>query len=82
MREDDARALVRQVLTNTVDLRPNLEEKTLTVRLHRLTAEGHDSVMVHLCEELTATETVYPGTDLRLIFEPIGATLIPSSQDA
>jgi hypothetical protein len=82
VREDDARALVRQVLTNTVDLRPNLEQKTLTVRLHRLTAEGHDTVMVHLCEELTATETVYPGTDLRLIFEPVGATLIPPGQDA
>jgi hypothetical protein len=81
-REDDARALVRQVLTSTVDLRPNLEEKTLTVRLHRLTAAGHDTVMAHLCEELTATETVYPGTDLRLIFEPVGATPIPPDQES
>jgi hypothetical protein len=81
-REDDARALVRQVLTNTVDLRPNREEKTLTVRLHRLTTEAHDTVMAHLCEELTATETVYPGTDLRLIFEPIGTTLLPLSQES
>jgi hypothetical protein len=76
-REDDARALVRQILSNTVDLRPNLQDKTLTVRLHRLTTDAHDTVMTHLCEELTATETVYPGTDLRLIFEPIGAILLP-----
>ena len=82
VREDDARALVRQVLTNTVDLCPNLEDKTLTVQLHRLTAEGHDTVMRHLCEELTATETLYPGTDLRLIFEPVGANLIPSGQES
>jgi hypothetical protein len=81
-REDDARALVRQVLTNTVDLRPDLEKKTLTVRLHHLTAVGHDAVMAHLCEELTATQTIYPGTELRLIFEPVGATVIPPDQES
>jgi len=81
-REDDARAFVRQILTSTVDLRPNLQDKTLTVRLHRLTTAAHDTVMAHLCEELTTTETVYPGTDLRLIFEPIGATLIPPGQES
>jgi hypothetical protein len=35
-RTEDARALVRQVFTSAVDLDPNPAQKTLTVRIHRL----------------------------------------------
>jgi hypothetical protein len=71
-RWDDARALVRQVFGSAVDLRPNQANKTLTVRLHRCATIVHDQAVQHLCEELTATETVYPGTDLRLVYELVG----------
>jgi Transposase protein len=71
-RPDDARALVRQLLTSSVDLQPDLDAKTLNVRLHRLSTAAHDAVLVHLCEELTATETLFPGTELRLVFTPLG----------
>jgi len=71
-RWDDARALVRQVFASAVDLRPDHTNKTLKVRLHRLTSAAHDQTLQHLCEELTATETVYPGTDLRLLYEVVG----------
>ena len=71
-RWDDARALVREVFASAVDLRPDHVNKTLTVRLHRLASNVHDQSFQHLCEELTATETVYPGTDLRLIYELVG----------
>jgi hypothetical protein len=80
-RPDDARALVRQVLANTVDLYPDTANKTLTVCLHQLTSGAHDEVLDHLCEELTATETVFPGTELRLVFRPLRATLLPRDQD-
>jgi hypothetical protein len=82
-RWDDARALVRQVLESAVDLRPDQTNKTLTVRLHRLATTAHDQTLLHLCKELTDTETVYPGTDLRLIYELVGepppATVTPQS---
>lgn len=71
-RWDDARALVRQVFESAVDLRPDPANKTLTVRLHRLATAAHDQTLQHLCEELTATETAYPGTDLRMVYELIG----------
>ena len=70
-RSDDARVLVRQVFTSAVDLIPDLDHKTLTVRLHRLSSAAHDQVLEHLCAELTATETTFPGTDMRIIFQPI-----------
>lgn len=81
-RHDDARALIRQVFTSTVDLSPDLHRKTLTVRIHQLSAAAHDGILDHLCLELTATDTLYPGTDLRLVFEPIRASQIPRNQES
>ena len=71
-RWDDARALVRQVFESAVDLRPDQANKTLTVRLHRCATRVHDQTLQNLCQELTATETVYPGTELRLVYELVG----------
>ncbi len=72
-RHDDARSLLRQLYQSAVDLQPDPENKVLTVRLHHLSAHVHDAAIAKLCEELTATETVFPGTDLRLIFEFVGS---------
>lgn len=81
-RSDDARSLIRQVFQSAVDLRPDSAAHTLTVRLHRLSSAVHDAALQHLCAELTETETVYPGTNLRLIFEPVGAGQIPRDQES
>jgi hypothetical protein len=67
-RHDDGRALVRELLRTPADLQPDLQAKTLTVRLHPLPSRLQDTAVRHLAEELTATETNFPGTDLRLIF--------------
>jgi hypothetical protein len=68
-RSDDAHALLRQIFATEVDLVPDLAQKTLTVRLHHLTQRAHDEVIRHLCEELNATDTLFPGTDLKLIYK-------------
>ena len=68
-RTEDARSLLRQIFNTEVDLVPNLPEKTLTVKLHHLTQRAHDQVIRHLCDELNATESLLPGTDLRLIYK-------------
>jgi len=41
----------------------------------------HDEVVRHICAELTATETVFPGTDLRLIYKISGSSLIHRDPD-
>jgi len=81
-RPEDARSLIRQVFESAIDLHPNVPEKTLTVRLHRLSSGIHDEVLEHLCNELTATETVYPGTELRLILEPLRANHFPRDKES
>lgn len=72
-RADDVRAWVRGLFQSAVDLRPDLQAKTLTVRLHRQATASQDVTLEHVCAELTATETIYPGTELRLVFQPLGS---------
>ena len=79
-RTDDARSLLRQVYETEADLHPDLVAKTLTVNLHHMTQAAHDGAISHLCEELNATETIFPGTDLKLIYK-LGSSQIPPNQD-
>jgi hypothetical protein len=68
-RSDDTRALLRQIYATEVDLRPDPEARTLTVQLHHLTQSAHDAALQKLCVHLNETETVFPGTDLRLVYK-------------
>ena len=68
-RSDDARSLLRAIYTTEADLIPDEKEGTLTVRLHNMASHIHDAAVAHLCSELNATETVYPGTNLRMNYE-------------
>lgn len=81
-RRDDARSLVRQIFDSAVDLLPDPRQKTLTVRIQRLSSAIHDAALEHLCAELTETETLFPGTDLRLIYRPVGSSLFPRDQES
>ena len=68
-RHEEARSLLHTLYTTEADLIPNLDEKTLTVRLHHLANRCSDEAIRHLCVELNSTETVYPDTELRLVYE-------------
>jgi len=68
-RPDDARSLLRQIFQTEADLFPDLTANTLTVHLHHLTHAAHDQAVQHLLIELNATQTVFPGTSLTLVFK-------------
>lgn len=72
-RDDDARALLRRVFVTPANLRPDYEQKTLLVELHRLGSPLQDAAVAKLCEELNATESRFPTTDLRLIYRQVGS---------
>ena len=80
LRHDDVRTLLRNIYCDDADLLPDYEADTLTVRLHHLANHSSDQAIRHLCGELTATETVFPETNLRLIYE-LGAEQIPGDQE-
>ncbi|MGO8718619.1 MAG: putative transposase [Acidobacteriaceae bacterium] len=69
MKHEGTRALLRQIYNTEADLYPDAVGKTLTVSLYHLTQAAHDQALRHLCDELNATETTFPGTDLRLIYK-------------
>ena len=60
---------MRRIFHNEVDLKPDLIDNTLTVRLHHLGENIHDAAVRSLCDQLNATATVFPGTTMRLIYE-------------
>lgn len=70
-RTDDARSLLRAIYATEVDLLPDYEAETLTVRLHQLANWSSGKTVQDLCRELTDTRTVFPGTHLRLIYEMV-----------
>ena len=72
-RHDDARCLLRAIYSTEVDIVPDPQAKTLTIRLHPLANTSSDDAVRHLCTELNSTETLFPGTELRLIYELVSS---------
>lgn len=72
-RRDDARSLLRAIYNTEVDIVPDPQAKTLTIRLHPLANTSSDQAIRHLCAEINCTETLFPGTELRLIYELVSS---------
>ena len=72
-RTDEARALLREIFVSAADLNPDETAGTLTVSLHHLTNACSDQLAIKLAEELTATETIFPGTQLKMVFKLVSA---------
>lgn len=68
-RHDDARSLLRAIYATEADIVPDEASATFTVRLHQLANRMSGEVVQHLCNELNATLTLFPGTNMRLIYE-------------
>lgn len=68
-RSDDARSLAREIMTTEADMIPDADKGTLTIKLHHLTNRLSDEAARHLAEHLNQTETIYPGTNLRLVYK-------------
>jgi hypothetical protein len=71
-RPEDVRSLVREVLQSSANLIPEQSKQTLTVEIHPLANPAHNAVLKVLCTQLTETQTSYPTTHLRLVFEFLG----------
>jgi len=68
-RLDDARSLLQAIYKNEVDIIPDYNNRTLTIRLHQLANRSSGKTVINLCSKLNATKTKFPGTELRLIYE-------------
>jgi hypothetical protein len=66
---DEARSLLQALYRTEADLLPDLKTGILTVRLHHLANVSSDAAIQKLCDELNETETLFPRTNLRLVFK-------------
>jgi prepilin-type processing-associated H-X9-DG protein len=64
--EDEAHSLLSEAFSASADLQIIGDE--LHVRLEALSSPRRSRAIAALCAELTATETTYPGTNLRLVY--------------
>jgi hypothetical protein len=68
-RRDDARSLLRSLYATEADIMPDQTGQKLTIRIHQPANRCSAESTLHLIGELNATRTVFPGTDLRLVYE-------------
>jgi hypothetical protein len=69
--QDEARMLVKEIIKKDADIKPDYENNTLTVTLHSMSTPMKNEIVIKLCEILNDTETVYPDTNLRMIFKSV-----------
>ncbi len=77
-RSDEVRSLLRGIDSSEADLIPDYEQGTLTVKLHYLANHSYDEVIQKSCDEFNCTETIFPRTNLRLIYK-LGSTHDPEN---
>ena len=69
LKNDEARSIVRQIFTTGADIEPDNEKAVLKVLIHNMTSPRNNRYVEELCEVLNESETTFPGTNLRLIFD-------------
>jgi len=69
--ENNGRMLLKEIFSSDADMIPNYQNKTLTVILHSLSTPRANEAVAKLCELLNQTETIYPYSDLKMIFKSI-----------
>lgn len=67
--QEEKRMLVKQIISANADLIPDYENETLTVILHSLSANRFNHAAEELTKLLNETETIFPGTNLKLIYK-------------
>ena len=77
---ETVRSLLQALFRSDASLLPDPEAGTLTVRLLHQASRAQEAALVPLLEELNQTRTVFPGTELRLVYElPPTASELPQT---
>ena len=71
-KKPNARRLLRALLTSDANIIPVPAKGILRIQLLGLGSDACDRMLAPLVEELNATRTIYPGTDLTLVYELAG----------
>ena len=69
--DDEVHAFLKAVFQLPGDILPDHDRQELRVRLYGLANYRSQQALIALCECLNTQQVVYPGTELRLVFEAI-----------
>ncbi|MBF0543039.1 MAG: hypothetical protein HQM08_01330 [Candidatus Riflebacteria bacterium] len=76
LRSKEVRSLLKAIYKSETDIFPDYEKNILVVSLHHLGNKSEDEAVQHLCNELNLTETIFPGTNLKISYK-LGTTQNP-----
>jgi hypothetical protein len=66
---NEKRSIIKSLITTNGDLIADYEKKTLTVSLYTQSNPRMNNAVKKLCKLLNETETIFPETELRMIYE-------------
>jgi len=69
--DEEGRQIIQSMLSSNADLQPDYQNNLLTVTIHSQPTPRANKALKHLCEELNQTETYYPNTNLKLVFNSL-----------
>ena len=69
--EKDGRMLLKEIFKSDADMIPDYLNKTLTIKVHSLSSPRANEALTKLCAFLNETETIYPDTNLKIIYKSI-----------
>ena len=67
-KEEEARALVRQLLVSAADIIPQPDEQILNIRIHRMACPAHDKAIQTMLGTLNKMDFRHPETNQRLFY--------------
>jgi hypothetical protein len=68
-----ARRLLQDLFATEADIFPDYDNQCLRVAVHRSARPAADQSIAKLFAEINAAEVIYPGTDLRLVYNFVGS---------
>ena len=81
-KKPNARRLLRALLTSDANIIPEPAQHILRIQLLGLGSDACDRMLAPLIEELNATRTIYPGTQLTLVYEMAADSPLDVSSDS
>ena len=79
-KKDEARTLVRQIFMTDADIEPDEKQGILKIRIHNMTNPRNNRYVQKLCEVINETETVFPGTNLRMVYNLVSNQNLPDQE--
>jgi len=69
--EKEGRQIIQSIMASDADILPDYQAKTLTVKIHGQATPKINEILKKLCDQMNETKTIYPQTDLTIIFKTV-----------